>query len=91
MIPKNIIPQLELILESDKSEIEKLSAAFHLIAEFNIENSKNECELYRAAGDRESLIKEQIKHSTMTYMRNVYSECYFRSTGSRWEGEHDDE
>jgi hypothetical protein len=85
MIPKNINPKLNLILESERSEIEKLSEAFHLIANFQIENSKNECELFRAAGDRDSLIKEQIKHSTINHMLNVYAECYFRVTGSQWE------
>jgi hypothetical protein len=91
MIPKNIIPQLNLILESDQSEIAKLSSAFHLITEFHIENAKNECELYRASGDRESLIKEQIKHNTMDFMLNVYNECFFRATGSHWEGGQSDE
>jgi hypothetical protein len=83
--------QNEKLPEEEKSEIEKLSAAFHLIAEFNIGNSKNECELFRAAGDRESLIKEQIKHNTMNYMLNVYRECYFRATGSPWDGGQADE
>jgi hypothetical protein len=86
MLPKNIIPQLNLILESDRPEIERLSAAFHLITKFHIETAKNECELYRASGDRESLIKEQIKQSTMKFMLDVYNECLLRTTGSHWEG-----
>jgi hypothetical protein len=87
MIPRNITPLIDEIFESGRSEIEKLSAAFHLITNFHIEHSKNECELFRATGDRESLVKEQIKYSTMGHMLNVYAECFYRATGSHWEQE----
>ena len=87
MIPRNITPLISEIFESDRSEIEKLSTAFHLITNFHIEHSKNECELFRATGDRQSLVKEQIKHSTMAHMLNVYAECYYLATGSRWQKE----
>lgn len=87
MIPKNIVPLLDQIFSSDRSELDKLSSAYHLITGYQIEQAKNECEIFRATGDRDALVKEQIKHSTMEHMLQVYAECYYRATGSHWEQE----
>lgn len=91
MIPRDLAPILKKLFESDRTEIEKVSSTFYLIANYAIEHSKNDCELFRATGDRESLIKEQIKHSTISHMLNVYSECYLQATGTHLELENYDE
>jgi hypothetical protein len=82
MIPRDLAPILTELFNSDQSEIEKLSSSFHLIVNTHIQHSKNESEIHRATGDRESLVKEQIKHSTMTHLLKVYAECYRQATGS---------
>jgi hypothetical protein len=81
MVQQNISPLINEIFSSDRSEIEKLSSAFHLIVGFEIEQSKNECELLKATGDKEALIREQIKSSTINHLLKVYSDCYYRATG----------
>jgi hypothetical protein len=87
MIHSEITPLINEIFSSDRSEIEKLSSAFHLIAGFEIEQSKIECELLRATGDKEALIREQIKSSTIGHMLKVYADCYYRATGHQFQEE----
>ena len=91
MIPRDLAPLLSDLFHSNKSDIEKLSSVFFLITGFQIDHSKNDCEIYRATGDKESLVKEQIKHSTMTHMLNLYAECYLQATGAHLKLEGNDE
>ena len=87
MFPKEITPLVDEVFSSDQTAIEKLSSAFHLIAGFYIEESSNDCQLLRATGDKESLVKEQIKSSTISHMEKIFNECYFRATGRVYQEE----
>ena len=41
-----------------------------------------------ALGDRDRLVKEQIKASTLRHTREIFNDCYFRATGKKaWDDE----
>jgi hypothetical protein len=75
--------KLEEIFNSDQAEIEKLAQAFEWITGQHIEHGEHEIELFRAIQDQEMLVKEQIKLSTIKYVRGVFNDCYRRATGRR--------
>jgi len=76
-----VIRELEKIMRSERSEIDRLAAGFDLITSWYINNSQNEIELRRAMADTESLVKEQIKLSTMKHSRSIFADCFFRVSG----------
>jgi hypothetical protein len=67
---------LNQILEADLSEIEKLKHSFFTITGRVIEQGQAEIELLRALGDTESLVKGQIKVSTIKYAQSIFDYCY---------------
>ncbi len=71
------------IFEMDLSEAEKVSRSFDHITSFYIQHSEQEIELLRAIGDKENLIKEQIKMETMKHFRSIFNDCFKRSTGKK--------
>ncbi len=75
--------KLDEIFNSDQAEIEKLAQALEWITGQHIEHGELEIELFRAMQDKQALVKEQIKLSTIKYMRGVFNECYQRATGRR--------
>ncbi len=75
--------ELDAIFKSDLSEIEKLAQAFEWITGRHIEFGAQEIELLRAMQDKEALVKEQIKLSTIKHTRSVFCDCYQRATGRR--------
>ncbi len=77
------------IFTAKKPEIEKLAEGFHFIASTQLENTRLELELLQAIGDREAMVKEQIKQSTIQHMLGIFDECYFKSTGKLWQKEVD--
>jgi hypothetical protein len=64
---------------SDLPEMEKLKQSFHWLTSRIIQQSENEMELLRALSDQESLVKEQIKVSTIKYTQGIFEQCYRRS------------
>jgi hypothetical protein len=75
------------ILESGLSETDKLARAFAWLTEREIRRGEDEIELFRAMGDQEALVKEQIKVSTIKHSRELFAFCYQRMTGrSQWIG-----
>ncbi len=75
--------EFNAIFESDLDEIEKLAQAFQWITGRYIEFGEQEIELLRAMQDKETLVKEQIKLSTIKHTRSVFYDCYRRATGRR--------
>ncbi len=75
--------KLEEIFNSEQAELEKLAQAFEWITSQHIKYGEQEIELCRAMQDKETLVKEQIKLSTIKYTRGVFSDCYQRATGRR--------
>lgn len=72
------------IFEGEAAALEKVAAAFHFIIDRHLVESTREMEVLRALGDKEGLIKEQIKHSTFQHALSSFDECYFRAVGESW-------
>lgn len=73
--------KVNAIFSSSKPELEKLAEGFTLITRDQITLSLREQELLQALGDKQGLVKEQIKMSTIEYMAGIFNECYQRATG----------
>ncbi|WP_420641196.1 hypothetical protein [Candidatus Leptofilum sp.] len=73
----------EEIFASDLSEADKIAKGFHHIISTIITHSQNEIELLKAMNDREHLIKEQIKLSTIQHAKSIFEMAYQRATGKR--------
>lgn len=79
----DLSPQIEAIMRADMSEIEKLSQAYVFIISQHIEIAKREVEVFKALGDQEGIIKEQIKASTMAYTLDMFRHLHLRVTGRK--------
>ena len=71
------------IFETDLSEADKIAKAFHMVVNTIITHSNNQIELLKAMNDRETLIKEQIKLSTIQHATSIFDMAYRRATGKR--------
>ena len=69
---------------ADLPEAEKMARIFYHITNSILTHEQQELELLRAMGDRENLIKEQIKLSTMEHARSVFSQCFKWATGRQF-------
>jgi hypothetical protein len=75
--------EFNAIIASDFAEIEKLAQAFAWVTGRIIERAHEEIELAQTMHDEETVIKEQIKMSTLKHAREVFEFCYIRATGRR--------
>ena len=75
--------EFEAVIASDLPDAEKLARAYQLVITQHIEHTRREIELFKAMGDKEALIKEQIKVGVMEYTLGVFTDCYCRVTGRR--------
>ena len=76
------------IFASNLSEADKIAKGFHHVINTVITHSQNEIELLKAMNDRENLIKEQIKLSTIQHAKGIFDMAYQRATGKRsWNNE----
>jgi hypothetical protein len=75
---------IERIFSSQAAAIDRLAEGFHYLLVVHLENSDRETELLKALGDRDQLVKEQIKRSTIQHVLEVFDDCYFRATGESW-------
>ena len=71
------------IFNSNLSEMDKLAQSFNHITSLHIRHAEQEIELLKALGDTDQLIKEQIKSETIKHVRNIFNDCYMRSTGKK--------
>jgi len=71
--------------DPDRSELEKLTAAFGAVTAQFIANSENDLALARAMGDEETAVKEQIKANVMRSAREIFAYCYQVTSGDRSE------
>jgi len=76
--------KIDQIFSGQSSELDRMAEGFHFILELHLEDSNRELELLQALGDREKLIKEQIKQSTVRHVLRIFDDCYFRTTGEVW-------
>jgi hypothetical protein len=63
------------IYESDLTDLEKVAEGFRWITAKIIEQGEAEIELQRALGDRDAVIKEQIKVSTIRHAQSLFDYC----------------
>jgi hypothetical protein len=74
------------IFESDLTEVEKVAKAFDMAMERFLYHGQKDLEVYRAMGDKESLVKEQIKQETIRFARGVFNQAFKRVVGrSAWD------
>lgn len=76
---RNQARELNQIFYADLTEIEKLGQSFIWVTNRMIEQGEAEMELLKALNDRDTLVKEQIKISTIRHVRAVFDECYRRA------------
>ena len=79
----DLSPQIEAIMGAEIPEIDRLSRAYVLIISEHIEICRREIEVCKALGDRERLVKEQIKANTMAYTLEMFSDLHLRATGKK--------
>jgi len=93
MMNKNLerSKKIDQIFASQAADIDRLSEGFHYILGQHMEESGREIELLKALGDREQVVKEQIKHSLFQHVLSVFNDCYFRATGEPWQPKPNDE
>lgn len=75
--------EYEDIFDSDLSEADKIAKAFHQIINSIETHTNNEIELLKAMNDRETLVKEQIKLSSIQHAKGIFNMVYTRATGKR--------
>lgn len=75
--------EIDQIFESDQPDMEKLAQAFDWVTTFFLKDYDRQEEVLRAIDDREALVKEQIKASTLRFARSIFNDCYRRTTGRK--------
>ena len=76
------------IFEQPVSELEKVRQGFDWVTTMYLKESLFEQESLMALGDRNRLVKEQIKASTLRHARQIFGDCYYRATGRKaWDDE----
>jgi hypothetical protein len=74
------------IFESDLSEIDKVARAFDMVTGRVLDHGQKDLEVYKAMGDKESLVKEQIKQETIRFAREAFNQAFKRVMGrSAWD------
>ena len=74
----------EAVFQSGKAPVDQLADGFDVVLSRILVESEWEMDLLRAMGDKGGLVKEQIKHSTLQHVVEVFGECYLRATGNSW-------
>ena len=65
--------------ETELSEADKIARSFDHTTSLIIQHGEHEIELLRAMGDKEALVKEQIKTETVKHVRNIFNDCFTRT------------
>ncbi|MCA9932630.1 MAG: hypothetical protein H6662_18535 [Ardenticatenaceae bacterium] len=73
----------EAVMASELAEVDKVKEAFKLVTDFFLLHSEHEIEVLRAMSDRENLVKEQIKASTIRSMQGILADAYRQATGRK--------
>jgi hypothetical protein len=71
------------IKESTLPEVEKLARGFRWITDRILENARGEIEVSRAAGDKETVIRQQIRLEMTKHIRTIFQDCYVLAAGRR--------
>ena len=74
-----------IVDDPQRTDLEKMAAAFGETTALFIAASENELALARAMGDEETAVKEKIKGNVMRTAREIFAECYTLVSGERSE------
>lgn len=80
---KQVIDKVNQIVASDLTDLDKVLDAFGIITSSQIEHAEREIELARAMGDKESLVRRQIKMETIKHARQILNDCTMLVTRRR--------
>jgi hypothetical protein len=72
--------EIDEILATDLPDIQKLAKVFQWITNFYIESAAQEIELYKALGDQDALVKEQIKQSVFMHAQSIFQQSHLLVT-----------
>jgi len=74
-----------IVDDPERTDMEKMAAAFGEATGIFIAGSEREQALARALGDEETAVKEQIKANMMRSARAIFADIYTRVSGERSE------
>ena len=74
----------EAVFQTGKAPVDLLADGFDLTLSRLLVESDREMDLLQAMDDRDGIVKEQIKRSTIQHALDVFGECYLRATGQSW-------
>lgn len=81
---------IDALKAADMSESAKLARAFDWATTRMIDYADKEIELAKAMNDQETVVKQQIKMSTMQHTRSIFEDCYRALLGrSAWDEQND--
>ena len=72
-----------IVDDPQRTDLEKMAAAFGETTALFIAASENELALARAMGDEETAVKEMIKGNVMRTAREIFADCYRGVSGER--------
>jgi hypothetical protein len=78
-----------IVDDAERTDMEKVAAAFGEATGLFIDGSERELALARAMGDEETAVKELIKANVMRTAREIFAEIYVNVTGERSEVWHE--
>jgi len=70
--------ELDAIQALDLPDIDKLARMFDLITQRIIDHAEQEVAVAKAMQDEETVVKTQIKSSTIKHARAIFSDCFWR-------------
>jgi hypothetical protein len=71
------------ILASDATDVDKLTQMFDWVTGRIVEHSQMDVDMARAMNDKDELVKQQIKLSTIKHARSIFNMCYQQVTGEK--------
>jgi RNase P/RNase MRP subunit p29 len=74
-------PEMDAILASSLPDMAKMARAFEGLTGFIIKDTGQQIELAQAMGNRQEVVKQQIKMETLKHARTLFQTCYLGVTG----------
>ena len=75
--------EFKRILATDAADVEKIAEMFGYVTGTIVEHSQMEIDMARAMNDKEALVKQQIKLSTIKHARDIFNMCYQQVLGEK--------
>ena len=75
--------EFKRILATNAADIEKMAEMFGHVTGTIVNHSQMEIDMAKAMNNKEELIKQQIKLSTIEHARSIFNMCYQQVTGEK--------